>query len=271
MVLIATLRPPRTASHAGRRIEVRPQAWESDFFGARMGALVMVGPPTAGDLTAQAEALAAELRLALREAELDGYQHLVLRLGADDLGAVWAAERAGLRLMDVGVDLTFRFGATPLPQPRALAARQATPADIPALQAMTTGAFSLTRFATDPFFGPEQVDRFYQTWAANLFAGLADCVLVADIDGQVAGFVSCKLGEPGSASGRIPLVATASAFQRRGVARDLLAAAVQWFGAAGCQTASVKTQAANYAAVALYERAGFTVSHTELTFTTTLN
>jgi ribosomal protein S18 acetylase RimI-like enzyme len=81
--------------------------------------------------------------------------------------------------------------------------------------------------------------------------------------------VSTKRAPDGS--GRIPLVATATEFQRRGIARDLVAAALAWFADAGCSVAYVKTQAANYPAVALYERAGFTISQSELTFTTTLN
>jgi ribosomal protein S18 acetylase RimI-like enzyme len=133
---------------------------------------------------------------------------------------------------------------------------------------MTLGAFGLTRFAVDPFFSKSQVDDFYTTWATNLFSGLADAVFIAEIEGRPAGFVSTKLSA--NDQGRIPLVATASEFQRRGIARGLVAAALAWFADAGCSVARVKTQAANYPAVALYERAGFTVTQSELTFTTTI-
>jgi ribosomal protein S18 acetylase RimI-like enzyme len=270
-VIIRTGSQPLEPVERPRMVEVRLSEWETDYCGARMGSLVNTARPAAsGDLLGQANALAHELRGALREAELDGYRHLIYRVDAGDLPGIWAAERAGLRLMDVAVDLSYRFGSTPvLLQPNAQSVRHGTPSDIPAMRAMTVGAFNLTRFAVDPFFRREQVDDFYQTWATNLYAGLADVVLVADIDDQPAGFVSCKRGQDGQ--GRIPLVATASAFQRRGVARGLMSAALAWFAEAGCTVAYVKTQAANYAAVALYERAGFTVAHTELTFTTTLN
>jgi ribosomal protein S18 acetylase RimI-like enzyme len=259
----------RATEHAARRrlVEVRGLDWETAFFGAPMGALIKVAQPDESGLLPQSNALAHELRSALREAELDGYRHLSYRVDAKDLPAIWAAERTGLRLMDVAVDLSYRFGS-PLSLPQR-AVRAGTPDDVPAMRAMTRGAFGLTRFAVDPFFTPEQVDDFYATWATNLFNGLAEYVVVADIDGQLAGFVSCKLSENGQ--GRIPLVATASQFQRRGIARDLLAAALAWFSDNGCTLAHVKTQAANSAAAALYERAGFTLSHTELTFTTTLN
>jgi ribosomal protein S18 acetylase RimI-like enzyme len=250
-------------------LEVRPLDWESAFFGARMGRIVSAGRRPDGELLGQANLLAQELRSAIRDAELSGYRHLSYRADADDLPAIWGAERSGLRLMDLAVDLKFRVGSTPVPAVADPPVRYGTPADIPAMRAMTRGAFNLTRFAVDPFFTPDQADNFYQTWATNLFSELADVVLVADLDGQPAGFVSCKLGQDGQ--GRIPLVATARAYQRRGVARRLMSAALTWFTEAGCSVAYVKTQAANYSAVALYERAGFTVDHTELTFTTTLN
>jgi ribosomal protein S18 acetylase RimI-like enzyme len=264
----------------GRAVEVRPLEWETNFFGARMGALVAVGGDAGagvlgtlerGSLSAQADALAHELRGALREAELDGYRHLTFRVAAEDLPAIWAAGRAGLRLMDVALDLGYDFRQTPVQSPHAedRVLRVGVTADIPALHAMTTGAFTLTRFGVDPFFTQSQVDSFYATWATNLFSGLADVVLVAEVEGRLAGFVSCKLNH--SCEGRIPLVATSTEFQRRGIARDLVAAALAWFGDAGCRVAYVKTQAANYPAVTLYERAGFTVRQSELTFTTTLN
>jgi ribosomal protein S18 acetylase RimI-like enzyme len=275
MVLFAAIRPHRERAAAGdadARIHVRPLAWDTNFFGARMGALAPGRHSGGENLVSRADLLADELRKALREAELDGYQHLAYRVGAEDLPAIWAAERAGLRLMDVAVDLTFALGTTPLPKPPSRAVRNAGSADVPAVRAMTVGAFGLTRFAVDPFFTHQQVDNFYETWATNLFSDLADVVLVTDIDGRPAGFVSCKVHHlDGKREGRIPLVATAGAYQRRGVARDLLSAALSWFAEAACEVAHVKTQAANYSALALYERAGFTVTQTELTFTTTLN
>lgn len=252
-----------------RLLEVRALDWETAFFGAKMGALVITAQPTEDGLVARSNALANGLRNALHEAELDGYRHLSWRVSAHDLSAIWAAEHAGWRLMDIAVDLSFHFGSTEVSPAGDRSVRQASPNDVPAMQSMTRGAFGLTRFATDPFFTAEQVDQFYATWAANLFRGLADHIVVTDIDDRPVGFVSCKLGADGEA--RIPLVATAGAYQRRGVARDLLSAALAWLAQTGCRVAHVKTQVANSAAVALYERAGFTLSRTELTFTTTLN
>jgi ribosomal protein S18 acetylase RimI-like enzyme len=272
MVLIATLRPERVPMHPSdftRPAEVHPLEWDSNFFRARMAAIRITGPRGSGDLRTESDALATELRAALREAELERFEHVSLRVPAEDVAAIWAAERAGLRLMDNAVDLRFDFASTPLPLATDPRIRLGTAADIPALRAMTAGAFNLTRYALDPFFSLEQVDAFYATWATNLFSGLADAVFVADVEGQPAAFVSAKLS--GDGTGRIPLVATARHHQRKGLARGLLNAALEWFAHAELDVAFVKTQTANYPAVSLYERAGFHIHQSELTFTTTLN
>src|SRR5712691_10137645 len=114
MVLIASLRPqrPSPSGELVRRIEVHPLNWETGFFEERMGALVLTEERGNGPLSEQGDALSDELRSALREAELEGFRHLTMRVRAEDLPAIWAAERCGLRLMDVAVDLKFNFAST---------------------------------------------------------------------------------------------------------------------------------------------------------------
>jgi ribosomal protein S18 acetylase RimI-like enzyme len=92
-------------------------------------------------------------------------------------------------------------------------------------------------------------------------------VLLCDVDGEVAGFVSCAVDGD---RGRIPLVAASAAHRRRGVGRALVEGALAWFHAEGMREAYVKTQAANTPAVNLYERAGFVLDRCELTFSISL-
>ncbi|MGH2350965.1 MAG: GNAT family N-acetyltransferase [Chloroflexota bacterium] len=263
----ATASPPSAA----RWTALRRLDWDTAFFGATMGAIVRVGEPDAASPQEQAEALERDLATALADARAGGYAHVIFRASADDLPAVWAAEDAGLRLVDVGVDSTIRLDRTAVPQPAGgsapLAIRAATDNDVPALRDLAGSAFVLSRFSADPFFSPEQVMAFHRQWVANLCQGLADAVLVCEVEGRLAGFVSCaRTGD----EGRIPLIATDARFRRRGIGRTLVDAALLWFATAGAGVAHVKTQAHNYPALALYHRAGFTVSKTELTFSAAL-
>lgn len=244
-------------------IELRPLDWDTEFFGSRMGVLAL-NSSMDGAAFVRADEIERDLRSALAEAESQRYAHLIFRTPGEDLSAAWAAERAGMSLVDVGIDSTFRFGSSAVPEPRSAALiRSARSEDLPVLRDLAGEAFVLSRFAADPFFSPEQVVAFHRQWITNLCAGLAQAVLVHESDGGVAGFVSCAISGD---EGRIPLIATQAAVRGHGVGRELVAAALQWFAAAGARVAHVKTQATNYPALALYHRSGFSVSHAELTF-----
>jgi ribosomal protein S18 acetylase RimI-like enzyme len=248
-------------------VELRPLEWDTAFFGARMGTLLVIAPE-GSDANVRAESVEYGLRSALEDATVQGYAHLIFRAPSEDLPVTWGAERAGLRLVDVGIDSTFRFSPGPVPEIRAVEAiRPALAEDLSILQDLAGSAFVHSRFAVDPFFSNDQVVAFHRQWITNLCRGLAQEVLVYELEGRAIGFVSCALDH---GEGRIPLIATEEAVRGRGIGRDLVAAALRWFAAAGASVAHVKTQATNYPALALYHRSGFNVSHAELTFSVAL-
>jgi ribosomal protein S18 acetylase RimI-like enzyme len=243
-----------------RALEVHALDFDTRLFGARLGSIVRAGAaaPTATGLSAL-----------LHHAREDGYQHLIFRAGANDFASIWAAEQSGMRLVDLGVDSTFSFGATPLPeQPAAPAVRPARIEDMAALQDLAATAFVRSRFVTDPFFSAEANEMLHREWVKNLFGGLAQAIFVCEIDGQPAGFVSNSVNDR---EARIPLLATSAGYRRMGVGRALVAKALHWSAQQGVPHAHVKTQAHNYPALALYHRAGYVVSKTELTFSVTLS
>jgi ribosomal protein S18 acetylase RimI-like enzyme len=249
-------------------VELRPLAWDTDFFGARMGVIARRDQQEGGATAANLEEDLAET---VARAGAEGYAHVIFRAGAEDNAAIWAAQRAGMRLVDVGVDSTVDLARVDAPAPaagaelRAVAVglRPAGPGDLPALQDLGAGSFTLSRVSADPFFTPQQVQAFHRQWVANLVGGLAAAVLVREVEGRVAGFVSCSRSGD---EGRIPLIATDAAFRRRGVGQSLVAGALRWFAQDGARLALVKTQAHNYPALALYQQAGFRITRTELTF-----
>jgi dTDP-4-amino-4,6-dideoxy-D-galactose acyltransferase len=245
--------------------ELRRLEWDTAHFGCRMGALGI--RPAA--LEPRAAALAAELRLALAEAADDDYAHVILRVPAERLDVARVAEQCGLRLVDVAVDLEACVQGRHAQSPAAPGVRPANPEDLDSLRAIAESAFEFSRFATDPFFSGSQVAGFFRQWITNLCDGLANVVIVATAADEIAGFSSCALVDGGG--GRIPLIATSEAHRRQGIGRALIDASLRWFAAEGVRRIRVKTQAANYAAMALYHRAGFTVATAELTFSTTLS
>lgn len=265
MAMTLGARDARLADRTFDAFELRRLDWDTTHFGQKMGVLAFA--PTAFET--RPATLAANLHRALAEAADDGYAHVILRVPAPDLRLARAAEQAGLRLVDVSVDL-----ATPVGGHHAIAAngggiRAATPADVDPLQSIAESAFQYSRFAADPFFSAEQVAGFHRQWVSNLCDGLAKAVLVALASDEIVGFTSCALQADGT--GRIPLIATSDEHRRQGVGRALVDASLAWFAGAGVKSVRVKTQAVNYPALGLYHRAGFTIAATELTFSASLN
>jgi ribosomal protein S18 acetylase RimI-like enzyme len=251
------------------QLQLKQLDWDTAFFGARFGTVERMSAFDSGARSEHSVAVdERELRLLLAQARAERYAHLIFRAASDDYLSIWAAEHAGLRLVDVGIDSSRELRKRALPsEPTAIQVRPAAANDEPVLQDLAGGAFTLSRFAADPFFTPAEVREFHRTWVANLCRGLAQCVLVCEIDKSVVGFVSCAVTAD---EGRIPLIATASAYRGRGIGFALVAAALRWFASADCRVVHVKTQAHNFGALALYHRAGFTTSHVELTFSIAL-
>jgi ribosomal protein S18 acetylase RimI-like enzyme len=124
--------------------------------------------------------------------------------------------------------------------------------------------FTLTRFAVDPFVSTAAAAELHRRWIKNSCNGRADAVLVADVNGQLAGFVTCRV-DPASKTGGIELIAVDSAHRGLGVGRKLMGGAQHWF-ASRVERVQVRTQVNNALATGLYQACGFRVKHGETTY-----
>ncbi|MEX1254781.1 MAG: GNAT family N-acetyltransferase [Dehalococcoidia bacterium] len=247
------------------RAAVRRLDWDSDFFDGSFGVIEGVEPAAGAGRAAAVHAL---LEALLAEARAEHYDHLIYRVPGDDPATTHGAERAGLRLVDVGVDFVYHFDHdVRRPRPSPPGVRPWRDADLPALRDMAGAVFTHSRFGADPHFTAEQVEAFHRQWITNLCNALAREVLVFEADGAVAGFISCAVNGD---EGRIPLVASSATHRRRGAGRAMVDGALDWFRMEGMRAAYVKTQAGNLPAVNLYERSGFALDRCELTFSISL-
>jgi dTDP-4-amino-4,6-dideoxy-D-galactose acyltransferase len=223
--------------------------WDSKFFGARMGRIVPAGEAAASPVVT---------RLTLARARNEGFDHVILRLSAGDFDGMRAAESAGMSLVDVAIDLARPAEGCELGEVRA-----GTEDDLPWARDLAGRAFVHSRFFSDPFFSLEQGKAFHREWVKNLWGGLATHLLVAVADGRNAGFIACS--QNGN-EGRIVLIATDERARGRGIGRALVHGALTKLAASGAETVRVKTQASNIAALNLYERSGFAIAASELTY-----
>ena len=180
--------------------------------------------------------------------------------GSADAPTAHSAEAGGFRLMDLRVEL-----GRPAAGDDLLAdLRDARPGDADALRAIARASHGVTRFYADPNFPDERCDDLYDTWISQSLEGWADGVLVAEVDGRPAGYVSCHLDETGA--GSIGLIAVDAHVRGAGLGVALSRGAVAWCRDRGAERMSVATQARNAAALKTFQRAGFLVESIGLWF-----
>lgn len=78
--------------------------------------------------------------------------------------------------------------------------------------------------------------------------------MVAELQGQVAGFVACLID---GTVGSIGLLGVADNARGLGVGHTMIISALDWFRMQGCTSVQVVTQGRNIAAQRLYQRCGF--------------
>ena len=223
--------------------------WDSEFFGVRIGSVL----PRRLD-----GATIAAIRAFRNEERIDCLYFLA-DLG--DAATIRLAEDEGFRMVDVRVTLE-RRGPAP-GEERAgdgVLVRPAEERDLPVLTALARENHVDTRFYYDGRFPRERCDALYAAWIENEVRGQADRVLVPEIDGKAAGYITChRAGPP-----RIGLLGVGPAAQGRGIGGKLIRAALAWFAGEGIERVSVVTQGRNVRAQRAYQREGFATAAVEV-------
>ena len=238
---------------------IRHLAFDSEIFGAKVARIVSATTTDGADLEALYQSAAAWARDT-------GHRQLVRSVDATRLPEAWALERTGFRLVDISVTLRHDLEPERLPAVEDdLTVRDATPEDVDILLLECATIFRNSYFYQDPFYTQAGADELHRRWLINCHrGGLADTILVGTVADRPVGFITCAVDRT-SRTGHMALVGVHAEHRGRGIARKILAVALQWFRARATKV-HVRTQAANRA-VKIYERAGFYVHHADLTFT----
>ena len=192
-------------------------------------------------------------------AEANEVECLYFLAAGDDPPSAHAAEEAGFRQMDVRVELACRAQGGSLAEP----VREARDEDQDTLRGIASSSHGATRFYADPNFPDDGCDALYDTWIRRSLEGWADGVLVGEVDGRVAGYVSCHLD---GATGSIGLIAVDESARGHGLGVDLASSAIAWCAGRGAERMTVVTQGRNVPALRTFQRAGFLASSLDLWF-----
>jgi dTDP-4-amino-4,6-dideoxy-D-galactose acyltransferase len=183
---------------------------------------------------------------------------------ADDPTSARHAEEGGFRLVDERVTLACRITAGNSDVP-GVELRPGRMEDVSELEAIARISHTDSRYYSDPGFPRAGCDSLYSTWIRRSLEGaIADIVFVPVIDGEPAGYVTCKRDAQAPKKGWIGLVGVGPTARGRGVGGALVRRAIDWFREAGVEEALVVTQGRNEPAKRLYGRCGFVARDTAL-------
>jgi dTDP-4-amino-4,6-dideoxy-D-galactose acyltransferase len=229
---------------ASSRASLEILEWDSNFFGVRIARINLKSPTV------------EELSRAVEEADRRKIDCVYWLADSDDPVAPRAALKSGFRLVDVRVtlerSLTGRDEARDPSLPKVRLFRQE---DAPKLFQIAAQSHRDTRFFHDGNFAEERCAALYEEWIRKASSSNSDAVLVAEVDGQSAGYCVARTAQ--NSEGNISLIAVDSRYRRAGVGTTLVRAAFDHFRKSGASMATVVTQARNIASQRLYHRCGF--------------
>lgn len=192
-------------------------------------------------------------------------KYLFHRVEVDDLLTFQILEKAGFQLQDVIINFCFnlRTSRIPLFKSKFVIIRPYRSKDLRCLQEIARTSFIYDRFHSDPQLNKKRSDQLHAAWISNACQGLADIVLVAELNKRVVGFVSCKVDKLSErylpfSFGTIDLIAVDRDVQGRGVGKALMRKALDWFSDK-VDIIEVGTQVRNYPALRLYQKLGFKI------------
>jgi len=148
------------------------------------------------------------------------------------------------------------------------AVRTIAPGDASPVRAIAAAAFSGYggHYHADPRLDDEQCDEVYADWAERscVSKDVADEVLVAELDGQIVGFVTMRFNSDDEAE--VVLNGVAPPAQGRGVYRSLMIRAMDLCASRGRTRIVISTQLTNVVVQKVWTRLGFELTSAYYTF-----
>jgi len=246
--------------------------WDTECFGFGIGKIRRV---VVLDILRGQNALGAReslIKACLTWMRRNEVKCVMARVDLDSVNDIVAYEQNGFRLADVLVTFHLNLGSVnPTPDSGSgglITIRPSRAEDEMMLMEIARTAFTSDHFHRDLHFPQHKSDELFAKWVCNCCHGSADMVLVAAGEKEEPyGFITCKIEQMGRELkyGVIDLVAVSPLHQGKGVGTQLVREAVKWF-AQNVQSIFVGTQANNRTSIRTYEKAGFRLLRTELTF-----
>jgi dTDP-4-amino-4,6-dideoxy-D-galactose acyltransferase len=171
------------------------------------------------------------------------------------------AEANDFLLTDVRLTLERKITQGDHAAPESDPVRLAREDDLGVLRGIAGFGHRDTRFYFDAHFERAKCDLLYQTWIENSFRGFAQAVLVGEVEGKAAAYLTCHLKDQES---QIGLVGVQESSRGMGLGTRLVQRFFSWSHEKGAGRAIVITQGRNVGAQRLYQRSGFETASLQL-------
>lgn len=254
-------------------VSVERLDWDTKHFGIEMARIPHL-------ITSGGDSKAFELKCELIACILakcheEKISHLSARVFKEDLTSIHALEINSFRLMDVIVTNSFDLRKKEISRESQWHVREFKQKDIPKLIEIAIESFkekpvTKQRFHADPYLPKEKSEDLYVQWLINACEGLADTVLVCEINEAIVGFSACKVEkslaeEIGLRLGNVFITGVTPSARGRGVHRSLLSSALHWFSDK-VDIVEVGAEISNYAVQRAWNRLGFDIIRSQCTF-----
>lgn len=239
--------------------------WDTKHFGIEMAKIEHL---VAGDEYSKSfDIKSALLSSLLKESLQKHVQHLTAAVYTEDISSLHALESKGFRIMDTHMSYSLDLHkCRPSEFKNQYVVREFRESDLEHLAkiarvSFTGGRIATDRFHADPSLSKEKSDELYVEWIVNSCRGLADVVLVAEIDDTPVGFLTCKILKSldrklGKRFGSIILNAVSPPARQKGVYSNLVNSALRWL-AGQVDIVEVGTQIGNYVVQKVWTKFGF--------------
>jgi ribosomal protein S18 acetylase RimI-like enzyme len=261
-------------SHNGKisgTISAQKSTWDSEHFGFGVGKIKSL--TLSEDLSTPKARKASDHLIKdctdwMKHKEIEC---VITRANLEDPDVIYAYEHNQFHLADVLVTFCAKKNSHQPPISPAndiITIRPSKTDDEKELMRIAGSAFSHDHFHRDARFPREKSDELFAKWANNSCHGLADIVLVAaGKEAKPYGFITCKVErlQDDLKYGVIDLFAVSPSQQGKQIGTRLAKAALDWFSER-VDSVFVGTQADNTASIKTYEKVGFSMVRTELTY-----
>ena len=184
------------------------------------------------------------------------------KVGPTDVPHIAFLERHGFHLADTQVSFEKAITSSRQPKDR-MPIRFAIPRDERQIMELARRNFTYSRFHMDPNISHDAANEIKAKWVQNFFLGKrGDKMVVALMDGRIVGFI--QLLWTADQPLIIDLIATDRDYQRRGIAKKMIAFAES--NCSGIRRIRVGTQLSNLPSIGLYEGLGFKIFETRHVF-----